>query len=100
MKTILIVMALTLAGCAANGTKVNPAQLAVFQPGVTTESEVVQALGKSQSVIASSDGTRILGYAFVKYQMGSMEINSTTFTFDKGGKLTTHQAMETGTGTK
>lgn len=96
MKTILCMTVLVLAGCAASGTRVNPAQLAGFQPGVTTEADVTKALGKPQSVIASSDGTRILGYAFVKYQIGSMEMNSTTFTFDKGGKLAVHQAMETG----
>lgn len=100
MKTILsaLVWAALMAGCAANGTRVNPAQLAAFQAGVTTEAEVTQALGRPQSVISSSDGTRILGYAFVKYQPGSMEMNSTTFTFDQTGKLLAHRAMESGSG--
>lgn len=102
MKTILstLVCAAALVGCAANGTRVNPAQLAGFQPGVTTEADVAQVLGRPQSVIASSDGTRILGYAFVKYQIGGMEMNSTVFTFDKAGKLVSHQATESGYGTR
>lgn len=100
MKTILsaLVCATALAGCAASGTRVNPVQLAGFQPGVTTEADVVQALGRPQSVIASSDGTRILSYAFVKYQIGSMEMNSATLTFDKSGKLEAHRTMESGSG--
>lgn len=94
----VLVFAAALTGCAANGTRVSPAQMAGFQPGVTTEADVTQALGRPQSVVASSDGTRILGYAFVKYQIGSMEMNSTTFTFDQGGKLLAHRAMESNSG--
>lgn len=102
MKTILyaLVCVAALAGCAVNGTRVNPVQLAGFQPGVTTEADVAQALGKPQSVISSSDGTRILAYAFVKYQIGGMEMNSTVFTFDKSGKLVSHQATDSGYGTR
>lgn len=117
MKTMFVVLAviLALSGCAATGVQVKPEQLTSFQTGITTEAEVVQVLGKPQTLMSSSDGTRILAYAFLQYQIkgasfipivglfaggSDMKTSSTVFTFDKAGKMLTHQTTESQYGSR
>jgi hypothetical protein len=115
MKTILVISAL-LTGCVSAGVQVKQEQLAEFKNGITTESEVVQKLGKPTTSMINSDGTKMLGYSFVHAQArassfipivgafvggSDSQINSTLFRFDQSGKLISYSSTESqyGSGT-
>jgi PDZ domain len=56
-------LALSLAGCASSGTELKDSQLTQFQKGVTTESDVLRALGAPTATSSNSDGSAVLVYA-------------------------------------
>lgn len=60
-------VALILASCMSGGTRVDAAKVKAFQKGVTTEAEVIAALGKPNTVSASGSG-RTLTYAWFHAQ--------------------------------
>jgi len=112
MKTMFAVLVVfsALAGCASTGSQVKADQLTAFETGKTTEVDVIKVLGKPQTLMSSSDGSRVMTYAFAQYQVkgatfipvvglfaGGADIrtSSTVFTFDKAGKLVNHQTTET-----
>jgi len=49
---------LMLPGCASTGTRVSADQLAEFKPGITTEAEVIRALGEPTSSTSMPDGSK------------------------------------------
>jgi outer membrane protein assembly factor BamE (lipoprotein component of BamABCDE complex) len=98
-----LIIALAASGCATQPPvqQVTAQQIAKFQKGVTTEADVIAALGKPMTVSSTMDG-RTLAYASVKSAVrGStyvpvvglftggvdMKINSAAFVFDAAGKL-------------
>lgn len=116
MKAFAVLMvAATLAGCAASGVKVTEGQLQALQPGVTTEAEAVGRLGQPTVRTRMGDGSvmAIYSYAEVKVRgatfipivgafAGGSDMRTTTVTlrFDAAGKLidTTSSAGVYGTG--
>ena len=58
----VIVLLAAVAGCVSTGTQVKDSALTQFQKGVTTEAEVVKALGPPQST-SSMNGERYVVYA-------------------------------------
>lgn len=97
MRTFIfsVLLAAVLSGCATHGTYVGKDQLAGLQAGVTTEAEIVQALGKPYTVSESSDGSKTLIYAFVSYQPGSMKTNTTSVELGKDGRLVSYRRSDT-----
>lgn len=63
-----LIALLTLGGCAAAGVEVKPSQMASFQKGVTTEAEVIQALGQPTSQMQMFDGSQTLIYSYASAQ--------------------------------
>lgn len=68
MRTVAIaaIAAFALSGCYTFGTQVSQADASRFKTGVTTESDVVRALGQPQSTARLPDGTRVLTYAWTQ----------------------------------
>ena len=91
------------------GTRVTPEQLTSFKEGVATEPDVTKVFGKPQSVSTSSDGTRILVFAYMNYQVNgatfipivglvaggsTMNLNTTVFNFGADGKMISYRTTE------
>ncbi len=55
-----VVSAFVVSACAGNGAMVGDAQVAVFEPGKTTEAEVVARLGPPTTVINHSGGHTLM----------------------------------------
>lgn len=64
---------LVLGGCVSTGTKVTADQAAQFKRGVTTEAEMIAALGEPNSTARSADGTITDVYS---YAHGSADASS------------------------
>lgn len=97
IKIVSVLLALVLSGCAAtHGTVVMPEQLSSFKEGVTTESEVILALGKPIGVTANSNGTKTLIYSSMQLSFGysDMKSNSTIFEFGVDGRMISYQSSE------
>lgn len=62
MRPFLFVVVLLLASCVSSGTQVKDSALTQFQKGVTSEADVVKALGPPTSTSMVSDGSRVLAY--------------------------------------
>jgi hypothetical protein len=98
-------LVLSLAACAAPykpAPAIRADQVKAFKQGVTTEGNVIAALGRPTTTISGSDGTKTLSYASVKLPEVSlftprtgMEMTSATFTFDSAGLLLSSQHSET-----
>ena len=58
----------TLAGCASSGVKVEERQLASFEKGKTTYSQVVAQLGQPNATTFMNDGRRVIVYSYVQAQ--------------------------------
>jgi hypothetical protein len=104
MRNILLICAFTIAisGCVSTvGAKISPDQLAGFEKGITTESDIVNRLGRPAVSTASSDGTKILTYSFSNYKMsspfssGDMQISTTTFIMAADGTMASFQSSDT-----
>ena len=99
---MMAVLLALLSGCMSMGTKVDPAQAAQFKKGVTTEADIVTALGSPNQRSTMPDGRSSIGYMnlsgkpdaamFIPYIgpfVGKVESQSTVvrFVFDANGKL-------------
>jgi hypothetical protein len=86
-----------------------------FQKGVTTEAEVIQALGPPQISTSNSDGTRSVAYVYTHAEAKAASfipivglfaggatgnVNTVRFTFDAGGKLQGYESSHTDTDVK
>lgn len=84
------------------GTKVDPAVVSAFQPGVTTLQQAESKLGQPNNTTTMPDGSTMIVYSFTHAQasgssyipvvgafVGHSDANTTTamLTFDKGGKF-------------
>jgi hypothetical protein len=105
MKKILFISLLLMAGCVSNttGRQIDLGQLSSFKKGVTTEADIVQALGKPTAVSSKSDGSKVLMYYFSTVQAhgiiglgGNVKSDSTTTTImlDQGGKYSSHETTQ------
>jgi hypothetical protein len=93
---------LMLSACMSIGTKVEPGQLAQFRRGITTEAQVVNALGEPNQRSTLADGRRSIAYLRLEGRpsaalfipivgpfVGTAESQSTAvrFVFDADGRL-------------
>lgn len=62
MKFIILLLVLTLGGCASYGNKIDRNYASNIQKGVTTESDVIANLGKPASTTLNAQGDRVLTY--------------------------------------
>jgi hypothetical protein len=96
------IFAVLLNGCVTVGTKVDPAVVSTFQPGVTTMDQAEAKLGQPNQITQMPDGSTLLVYNFVHAQAsGSSYIpiagafvghtdsqnQLTELTFDHSGKF-------------
>jgi hypothetical protein len=106
---LLLLTACFLSGCMTTGVRVTAEQLAGLKEGVATEVDVTKVLGKPQSTSTSSDGTRMLVFAYMNYQVNgatfipvvglvaggsTMDTSTTVFTFGKDGKMISYNVTE------
>jgi hypothetical protein len=63
-----ILIAALLAGCASYGNKIDRDYTSKIKKGVTTESSVIQSLGKPMSIGLNSSGQKTLTYMHVASQ--------------------------------
>ena len=102
MRTIVIVAALALAGCATSGREISVSQMGAMEKGKTTYAEVLQRLGKPTMDVITAAGDRTTLYNFSKAGIkgatfipivglfaGGMNVSgsSVTFSFDPAGVL-------------
>jgi hypothetical protein len=67
MKQLVLMASLTmLAGCMSAGVKVDEKNLAAFEKGKTTYSEVIAGLGQPTTSTLMPDGRRMLMYSWVQ----------------------------------
>jgi hypothetical protein len=98
----LLVLAASLLGCSTSGTKIDPATVATFRPGVTTYPQVVAALGEPTMTNRMQDGSVIIAYGYAQFRTspatfipvvglfaggGSMHSESVSFTFEPNGVM-------------
>lgn len=67
-KTAIIASIALLTACASSGTQVSQEVATSFKEGVTTEKEIVAALGNPTSVVISGN-TKIISYSGFQYKM-------------------------------
>jgi outer membrane protein assembly factor BamE (lipoprotein component of BamABCDE complex) len=97
-----VLAATLLAGCMTVGTKVDPAAVQQFKPGVTTLSDATAKLGQPNQTTQMPDGSTLLVYAYSHSQasgssfipivgafVGHADANTqmTYLSFDKSGKF-------------
>lgn len=102
MRVLIALALLALAGCVSSGTRVDDKAAQQFQKGVTTEAEVVKAIGPPQSTALLPDGRHQIGYVALSAHPhaasfipvvglfaggASSQSDVTTFTFGTDGKL-------------
>ncbi len=110
-----LIIAVLTAGCASTGTKVETAQVNQFKRGLTTQADVIAALGEPNTRATLEDGSTQIGYVHAEVTTkpatfipivgmfaGGMDTQSTAvnFVFDANGKLkstsSSSSAMEGG----
>ncbi len=63
---IVVLAMISTSACFSSGVQVNPDQVASFQKGRTTYSDVIAALGQPTSQSISADGNRQISYMYVE----------------------------------
>ena len=101
MRTAILacVLAIAATGCTTtSGVQVQQSQLSSFQKGVTTDEDVVRALGAPTMSSVTSEGERVLIYSFAQYKAfaasGDTKANSVVLNFDKSRKLVSYSASD------
>lgn len=113
MKLLAALLALAaLAGCASHGVMISEQQSQQFKKGVSTEADVIAALGKP-TTISTTSGYRFIIYSGAQAQarpasfipiigalVGGSDIQAShvMFRFDKGGILEDVTTTQTATG--
>ena len=102
MKKLFLISALLLAGCVSTGTQVTEEQAGKFKKGVTTEAEVVAALGPPNATTRNDDGSRVDSYTYMKASANAVDFipyvgllaggstgkyTTVAFSFDSAGVL-------------
>ena len=68
MKLLMIALCALLCGCAAAGVEVKPSQMTQFKRGVTTEQDVLAALGQPTNQTMTADGSQVWIYSYASMQ--------------------------------
>lgn len=113
MKLYMCLLVLALAGCASSGVRISDEQLSMFQSGVTSREDVLQALGVPNFSNRLPDGSSILVYSHAQVNtrpetfipivgafVGGADAytSTTTLRFDADGKLVDSSTAEGATG--
>lgn len=69
MKRIVILLCLSLIGCATSGKLINQDKLSQIKEGITTKEEVINLLGKPDMISLGSDAKEIMMYTHLDYKM-------------------------------
>ena len=69
MKRIVILLCLSLIGCATSGKLINQDKLSQIKEGITTKEEVINLLGKPDMISLGSDAKEIIMYTHLDYKM-------------------------------
>lgn len=108
------VLAVSLAGCASSGVRVNEQHLNSLEPGKSTLAETVSLLGAPTTRIRNADGTTTIMYVYAEAQTkaatfipivglfaGGVDTNTSSvmLQFDKDGILTTQTTSDSAMGT-
>lgn len=93
------VLAIAAVGCTTtSGVQVQQSQLSSFQKGVTTDEDVIRALGAPTMSSATSEGERVLIYSFAQYKTftasGDLKANSVVLNFDRNRKLVSYSTSD------
>jgi len=93
------VLAIAAVGCTTtSGVQVQQSQLSSFQKGVTTDEDVIRALGAPTMSSATSEGERVLVYSFAQYKAfaasGNVKANSVVLNFDRNRKLVSYSTSD------
>lgn len=83
----IAVSASVMSGCVSVGTKFDIADVAAFQPGVTTRADAERILGKPNSISNMADGTVLLQWIHTQAVLASAESNHVALLFDSNGKF-------------
>jgi hypothetical protein len=109
MKLLPLAAIAMLAGCAATGPAIEPAQLAAFQKGKTTQADVVRQFGRPSINSRNMDGTQTSAYLQpdAGAETGSVislmsaiagrptaNVDSVIFEFDTKGVLTDYRITQ------
>jgi hypothetical protein len=109
MKLLPLAAIALLAGCAATGPAIEPAQLAAFQKGKTTQADVVRQFGRPSINSKNMDGTQTSAYLQpdAGTEAGSVislmsaiagrptaNVDSVIFEFDTKGILTDYRTTQ------
>lgn len=68
MKHLLFVVVVLLSGCASYGNKIDSNYANSIEKGVTTEQEVVSAMGQPMTVSVTPDGLKLYYYIYTRSQ--------------------------------
>lgn len=85
-------MAAILAGCAASGTQISQGAALQFKEGVSTEAQIVSALGRPTSTSISS-GMKFIMYSGMQYQVKGATFIPIVGAFAGGADYTATMAM-------
>lgn len=66
---LLAATAFVFSGCVSSGTEVSADQVAKFKAGVTTEADVIAALGQPNRVSTLPDGSKMESYVHIASSM-------------------------------
>jgi hypothetical protein len=86
LRPSIAAFALALSGCVSVGTNYSEAAAAQLRPGMS-EAEVIQRLGKPNSVVTLSDGRQQLGWTHSEGSMFGAKARSLTLPFSADGVL-------------
>jgi hypothetical protein len=83
---VFLGVALMLAGCVSMGTNYDPAAVGRLQKGMT-QAEVIQMLGKPNTITTLSDGRTQLGWVHSTGSMFGANARAVSLLFDTSGRL-------------
>ena len=94
---LVIVLAVSMAGCASAGTDYDPAVVATLQPGMT-QAEVIQRLGQPNNVTTLVGGRKVMVWVHseVNGLTGRSSARSVSIVFGADGRMT-EQVSESNT---
>lgn len=87
MRQMMVCVAFALAACASSGTKFAMADIERMQPGVTTEQEAVQKIGKPTNTRFNPDGSKVLVWVWAHAVPGKATSRGASTLFDKEGRF-------------
>ncbi len=97
-KLAVVLFAVFLSACATSGNEITQQQIDQIVKGQTTKPDLLSMLGRPQSVIANSDGTEILtwAYAHVGFMGSNVKSTGLSVIIGQDGKVTSYSTSQYG----